>query len=190
MEASRATRLLRRLLIVWLCFFVTVVTLSHFMDDLAFAFYAGLPLCISWLVLAGASVALCGQFVSQRRWLLSLLVVLLPLLVPTVALRTVWFWQDVTDIAHFRTMRAEYDAEVARLPNSGSRFHEWNWGGLLFASRGITYDETDQLALPPDQQSARLKARMRNTDLFCGGDTPIGEVRPLGRHYYLTGFGC
>src|SRR5579863_2775511 len=101
MEGNRTNRLLQCLLIAWLCFFVTVVMLSHFMADLAFAFYAGLPLCILWLVLAGASVALCGQFISQRRWLLSLLVVLLPLLVPTVARRTAWFWQDVTDIAHF-----------------------------------------------------------------------------------------
>jgi hypothetical protein len=31
---------------------------------------------------------------------------------------------------------------------------------------------------------------MKDTDLTCGGDGPIGEVMPLGGHYYVAGFGC
>lgn len=190
MDEFRTNRPLRWLLIVWLCFFTTAVALSHFVDQLDFAFYTPLPFCAFWLALASGSVALCGQFASQRRWMLGLLSIILPLLIPYAALRSSWVWQESADIAHFHTMRAGYDAEVARLHNRGSRFQEWHWGGLLFASRGITYDETDQLPLPADQQSTRWKAVMKDTDLFCGGDAPIGEVRPLGGHYYLTSFGC
>jgi hypothetical protein len=61
---------------------------------------------------------------------------------------------------------------------------------MMFASKGVVYDETDEIALPPGHQSAAWKSRMRKTDLTCGGDGPIGRVEPVGGHHYVTSFGC
>ncbi len=91
---------------------------------------------------------------------------------------------------HFLSDFPKYSQYVAGLPKNGKRFAEFNWGGMLFASDGITYDETDEVALPAGQQSADWKRRMKNTDLTCGGDVPIGVVEPMGGHYYFTSFGC
>ncbi len=61
---------------------------------------------------------------------------------------------------------------------------------MLFASTGVVYDETGEVGLPFAHQSAQWKKRMRNTDLTCGGDGPVGKVMPMGDHYYVVSFGC
>jgi hypothetical protein len=94
------------------------------------------------------------------------------------------------DYLHFRSMRPSYDARVALLYRDGHRFDEFNWGGMLFASKGVVYDESDEVALPYGHQSTDWKKRMKSTDLTCGGDGPVGEVIPLGNHYYIATFGC
>jgi len=65
---------------------------------------------------------------------------------------------------------------IAQLPTDGKRYAEFNWGGMLFAFRGVVYDETE-IALPSGHQSAAWKRRMRKADLTCGGDGPI-DARP------------
>jgi hypothetical protein len=76
-------------------------------------------------------------------------------------------------------MRPSYDAQIARLPKNRECYAEFNWGGMLYASRGVVYDQTGEAGLPYGRQSAAWKSRMKNTDLICGGDGPVGEVTPL-----------
>ncbi len=87
-------------------------------------------------------------------------------------------------------MRPWYDQQVARLPKNGKRYAEFSWGGMTYASQGVVYDETDEVRWSPGSQSAAWRRRLKDTDLTCGGAEPIGEVKPLGGHYYLTTFGC
>jgi hypothetical protein len=53
-------------------------------------------------------------------------------------------------------------------------------------SRGIVYDESDEVELPPGQQSAVWKARADLGDLSCGK----WDARRLSSHFYLVGFAC
>jgi hypothetical protein len=94
------------------------------------------------------------------------------------------------DVAHFFVVKPSYDKIIAMLPNDGSRFDEFNWGGLLFASKGVVYDETDQIAMPKDRRSAAWLARVGGGDLMCGGSDLVAPVQPLWSHYYVAGFGC
>ena len=114
----------------------------------------------------------------------------IPFAVPADVSSAIPYVQYPRDRARFLAKRSEYDATVARLPQNGRRFAEFNWGGMLFASTGVVYDETDEVGLPFGQQSAQWKERMRNTDLTCGGEGPIGKVMPMGDHYYVVSFGC
>jgi hypothetical protein len=96
----------------------------------------------------------------------------------------------VGDVAHFLAVKPSYDKEIGMLPSDGSRFYEFNWGGMLFASKGVVYDETDQIVMPKDRRSASWLARVKETDLMCGGSELVAPVRPLWSHYYLAYFGC
>jgi hypothetical protein len=189
-------RMLRVLMACWLVFYGASVAAALYADDLsseqqfAVAFYGAVPLFITWIMLTGASVALGITLIRERVWLRVAWTLALPFLVYFLTIHTIWYLRGIVDVAHFQAVRPQYDAQIRRLRNDGHRFAEFNWGGMLFASRGVTYDETGQLALPPNRQSPAFKARMKNTDLYCGGDAPIGAVRPLGDHYYLTLFGC
>ncbi len=97
---------------------------------------------------------------------------------------------DVGDVVHFVLVKPAYDVLIAQLPKDGSRYKEFNWGGMMFSSNGVVYDETDQIVLPKARRSAAWVARVKNTDLMCGTDDLVSVPRPLWSHYYLTSFGC
>ena len=143
-----------------------------------------------WIVFAGWSLIIAVKSLRRKAWLPSLFSLVLPIALPLAVWQTFPYAQYLADYAHFQAMRAVYDARIAQLPRNGKRYAEFNWGGMLFASKGVTYDETDEVALPAGRQSGAWKKRMKNTDLTCGGDGPVGDVTPLGGHYYMTGFGC
>jgi hypothetical protein len=55
----------------------------------------------------------------------------------------------------FSMTRSYYDRQVALLPTDDNpRLAVFNWGGMIWASRGVVYDESDEIAMPPGQQSA------------------------------------
>ena len=60
----------------------------------------------------------------------------------------------------------------------------FDWGGMSFASHGLVYDETDQVALPKGSQSADWLAQASHSELSCEGY----GVRALWDHYYLAEF--
>lgn len=127
-------RLPNWLFFFWLCFYVGAVVSSLFGDDFVFDLNAAAVLGISWLILTLASVVIWFQIAIRAHLLQVILIMLLPILTPMCALRVAWFCQDIRDIAHFHAMKAEYDANIARLPKNGARYAEFNWGGMLFAS--------------------------------------------------------
>lgn len=171
------------LLILFLAFFITTVALPLSMGDLSFAFSAALPLFFCWLLLTVWSVVLGIRMLEQQAVILGLFCLFFPFAIGQTAL-------DAGDEVKFLLMRPYYDREVTHLPKNGARFEEFSWGGLLFVSRGVVYDETDQMGLPAGHQSRAWIARMKDTDLMCGENVFRAPVSSLGGHYYLTGFGC
>jgi hypothetical protein len=91
------------------------------------------------------------------------------------------------DVIHFIAMKSHYDRTIAALPaDQRPRLAVFDWGGMSFASHGLVYDETDQVALPRGRQSADWLAQAGHTELTCEGY----GVRPLWDHYYLADFPC
>lgn len=87
----------------------------------------------------------------------------------------------------FAITRAYYSRQIAILPNSEKpRFAIFNWGGMLWSSRGVVYDESDEIALPIGQQSATWRANPNLEELSCGK----WHARRLSSHFYLVDFLC
>jgi hypothetical protein len=152
---------------------------------------SGLPaLLLVWSALALWSLVLCVGFVIRRRWRSSALAAVLPVI---VCLAFLHFWSFLRgcnylgDVLHFVVARPYYEHILARLPPDGRpRLAVFNWGGMIWASHGLVYDESDEVALAPGKQSAHWLADPRLAELGCGN---FG-VQPLWSHYYLVSFPC
>jgi hypothetical protein len=183
---------MRLLLVFASVLFVFIVGLALLPDDLllAAAIFAPIPLLLAWVAFTVWSFVLAAKSFRRMAWPPALMCLAFPFAVPLAAYEAGPYVRYPMDYAHFQAMRPSYDAQITGLAKDGQRYAEFNWGGMLFASSGVVYDETDEVALPYGRQSAAWKRRMQHTDLTCGGDGPVGKVMPLGGHYYLTAFGC
>lgn len=181
----------RNLLVAWLGWALLCLGLTLLPDSYFFvvAMFGAIPILLAWLAIAIWSLKIGARSFWDQTWL-SLSAFLAPVVIPFLVVQAIPYAQYPEDYAHFVAMRPVYDAAVARLPKDGRRFAEFNWGGMLFASKGVVYDETDEVGRPFGHQSAEWKRRMKNTDLTCGLDGPVGEVIPLEGHYFVVGFGC
>jgi hypothetical protein len=182
----------RLLLVFASVLFVVTVALGLLAEDVLFAeaIFAAIPLLLAWAAFTVWFFVVAAKSFRRMAWRSAFLCLFVPFAVPFAAYEATPYIHYPIDYARFQAMRPSYDAEVARLPKDGQRFAEFNWGGMLFASRGVVYDETDEVALPYGHQSAAWKSRMKHTDVTCGGDGPVGNAMPLGGHYYVTAFGC
>ncbi|MBS0421994.1 MAG: hypothetical protein JSR66_30085 [Proteobacteria bacterium] len=87
----------------------------------------------------------------------------------------------------FAVTRSYYEHQVALLPMSGKpRLVVFSWGGMIWSSRGVVFDESDEIELPPGQQSGVWKAKAQATELSCGN----WDARKLSSHFYLVAFPC
>lgn len=151
----------------------------------------GVPLLLFVWAIAGFSAAVHSVRAARRHaWRQSLIAAVLPLILLAVAvdpLRVIWFCNDLGDTLHFVVMRGSYDRQIAALPETGEpRLLVINWGGMVWSSVGVVYDESDEVALPPGEQSPAWVARAHDTELSCEGF----RIRPLWAHYYLAHFPC
>lgn len=167
----------------------TIIALGEAFLGPFWTLFLALPLSAVWVLIAGLSTVWFVQLVRQRAWQRSILALIPPaaMLLDPQALISVPM--HVGDVIHFVREKPSYDRQVAALARNGSRFGEFNWGGMLFGSSGVVFDETDEMSLPKARRSAAWQARMKDTDLMCGG-TDVGGISPLWAHYYLAGFGC
>jgi hypothetical protein len=152
---------------------------------------AGIPfLLLLWVVAGSWSLVLCVVFAVRRLWSLSLTSAVLPIIVGVAGLHLSGFVRQCNylgDALHFVVARPYYDHVIASLPHNGRpRLAVFNWGGMIWASRGLVYDESDEVALPLGKQSATWLANPHLAELSCGG---FG-VQPLWSHYYLVSFPC
>jgi hypothetical protein len=152
---------------------------------------AGIPaLLILWVIVGLIALIVSIRSAMRREWRRCVLAAILPVVLLIVAFDPVRFVRscDYTgDVIHFIAMKSGYDRTIATLPaDQHPRLAVFDWGGMSFASRGLVYDESDQVASPKGSQSADWLAEASHTELSCEGY----GARPLWDHYYLVDFPC
>ena len=151
----------------------------------------GIPVLLFLWVIAGL-VALIVSIRSAMRkeWRRCVMATILPVVLLIVAFDPVRFVRScdyLGDVIHFIAMRSTYDRTIAALPaDQRPRLAVFDWGGMSFASHGLVYDESDQVALPRGRQSTDWVAKASHTELSCEGY----GVQALWDHYYLADFPC
>jgi hypothetical protein len=151
------------------------------------------------LLVVWAAVSLCAGVLAvfamlRRAWRRASVAAAFPTFVLfTVCnlLAVAHFCNDVADTIHFACLRGVYEERVTSLPPDGRRLAIFELGGMIWASRGIVYDETDQIMVDAVHQSGDWKARAADTELSCGYFAkPVPGPGGWSRHWYLTSFGC
>ncbi len=151
----------------------------------------GIPaLLLAWAI-AGVGALIVGVRSAMRKdWRRCVIASVLPVVLLVVAVDPIRFVRScnhIGDVIHFMVAKPYYDRQIAALPvERGLRLVVFDWGGMVWASSGLVYDETDQVALPRDRQSADWLAQASRSELSCEGY----GVQPLWGHYYLADFPC
>ncbi len=164
---------------------------------LNFAFVMiGIPvlLCI-WACLGIWALIICIRGVKSRRWSQALVSAVLPLAILVAGLR---FWDFIHlcnyggDVVHFIGKRSSFLREIHTIPPDGKpRLLVFNRGGMIWASRGYVYDESDEVGLASSLRSATWKMRADQTELSCGYYAePFPGHFPFTRHWYIASFNC
>ena len=151
----------------------------------------GIPaLLFLWGIAGLAALIVSIRSAMRKEWKRCVLAAILPVVLLIVAFDPVRFVRScdyLGDVIHFIAMRPTYDRTIAALPaDQRLRLVVFDWGGMSFASRGLVYDETDQVALPRGRQSPDWLAKASHTELSCEGY----GVQALWDHYYLADFPC
>lgn len=151
----------------------------------------GIPaLLLTWAVAGVGALVVSARFARQKEWRRSVVALVLPIVLLVVALdpsRFVRSCNYIGDVIHFIVAKPYYDRQIAALPvDRRPRLVVFDWGGMVWASSGLVYDETDQVALPRGRQSANWLAAASHSELSCEGY----GVQPLWGHYYLASFPC
>ena len=151
----------------------------------------GIPaLLFLWVIAGLVALIVSIRSAMQKEWRRCVLAAILPAVLLIVAFDPVRFVRScdyLGDVIHFIAMRSYYDRTIAALPaDQRPPLVVCDWGGMSFASRGLVYDETDQVALPRGRQSTDWVAKASHTELSCEGY----GVQALWDHYYLADFPC
>jgi hypothetical protein len=150
----------------------------------------GIPMLLLIWALA-AILALLGMIGSlhARAWHRAISFAILPAIVlanapaPFVFIR---FCNLAGDTLHFEIMREHYQRVVDSLPETREpKLVVFEWGGMVWISDGVVYDESDEVARPAARQSAAWHARAAKTELGCGYN-----IISMGGHFYLANFAC
>jgi hypothetical protein len=116
--------------------------------------------------------ALIGLVVYVRRqaWRSAVSIVVLP----TIIILSFVFPRPIVgrllsvgDLLHFWTNRASYLRQIAASPHErGPLFIRFPLEGFMLYPSEIVYDESDEIALPPDQQTQAWRERVGSTSEF------------------------
>jgi len=156
----------------------------------------GIPLLLAvWACLGIWALILTIARMRRREWSRALASAVLPLVVLGVGLR---FWQfvhlcdDGGDVLYFMVERPSYLKEIRAIPLTGERrLFVFNRGGMIWASRGYVYDESDEVVREEPLRTAGWKARADKTELGCGYYArPFPGHFSFTQHWYLASFNC
>ena len=149
---------------------------------------AGIPaLLLLWVTAGLVALVLIIRSGMRKEWRRCVLAAILPVVLFIVAFDPVGFVRSCNyagDVIHFLAMKSSYDRQIAALPaDQRPRLAVFDWGGMSFASHGLVYDETDQIALPKGSQSADWlgPGEPQRTELRrLRGSSPLGSLLPSG----------
>jgi hypothetical protein len=120
--------------------------------------FALLPLLIIWVLSGIGALIAVGIYTRRSEWRSAISLAVLPAIVALTILfpRTVVSpFLKAGDFLRFWVKRSSYIAKVAALPRDhGPRFEVFPLEGhALGPDEEIVYDESDEIALPPEQQT-------------------------------------
>jgi hypothetical protein len=156
----------------------------------------GLPfLLLVWAASGVWAAFLAVRSPRKRAWRQAVASLVLPLVIVGVGLNFtgfIRFCNTAGDTVHFYLRRPAYVKVVsATPPNGNARLVTINLGGMIWASRGFVYDESDEIMRETSAQSTGWKARAQNSELGCGyGAVPIPGPSALAQHWYIASFAC
>jgi hypothetical protein len=115
---------------------------------------------------------------------------------PLFAVLAVLYGREAGEFVRFRIERPQYVAaiEAARAGHPSSEiyvdvgpptFAYFIWGGMVWGTSGVAYDETDEAGMLPESRSASWRERQGKSELACDA-----QIRPLGDHFYMVRAGC
>jgi hypothetical protein len=156
----------------------------------------GIPtLLFMWACLGIWALIISIRRMRRQQWSQALVSAVLPLVILFAGLR---FWDFIHlcnyggDIVHFVGKRSSFLQEIHATPPDGKpRLLVFNRGGMIWASRGYVYDESDEVALASSLRSASWKVRADQTELSCGYYAePFPGHFSFTRHWYIASFNC
>jgi apolipoprotein N-acyltransferase len=156
----------------------------------------GLPvLLLVYAILGLCSAVLAVRLLGELEWKRALICAVLPVAVLCVGLgplRFIDFCNNAGDTVHFYVRYSYYMNAVRSAPSNGEpKLLTFNLGGMIWASRGFVYDESDQVLLQPSRQSPDWKVRAQESELGCGyGAIPMPGPSRFARHWYIASFPC
>ncbi|MEE3624651.1 hypothetical protein UCD39_11700 [Nitrospirillum sp. BR 11752] len=126
----------------------------------------------------------------RRRWRRGLSLMLLPfVIIPTL----VWHQELARplfltgEILHFQALRPLYLERIKVMSTTGApKLALFIWGDWLTTSFGVVYDESDEVALPPERRSDAWTSRANQTLLTCGYSVDTD----FGGHFYFVYLSC
>jgi hypothetical protein len=191
-ENARPSTLLRWLVGIGFCVPLALIVLAASPLGTNFVYVVvGIPALLFVWAIAGLGAAIVSiRSAIRRQWRQCIVASTLPIVLLGVAFNPtgfVRFCNYLGDVSHFIIMKPRYDKAIAALPpDQRPRVVVFNWGGMVWASSGLVYDETDEVALAPGRQSAAWLAQASHSELGCGGY----GIQSLWDHYYLASFPC
>lgn len=156
----------------------------------------GIPaLLFVWCCLGIWSLVLTVRRCWRRQFSRAVVSAILPLVIFGAGLRFRGFINLCNvggDVLHFMFVRSAYLKEIRNTPSNGEpRLIIFNRGGMIWASRGYVYDESDEVVREGSLRSASWKARADGTELTCGYDAePFPGGLWFSRHWYIASFNC
>ena len=156
----------------------------------------GIPLLLcTWACLSVWALVICILRMRRREWLPALASAILPLVVLVAGLQ---FWGFLHfcnyggDVVHFLSRRSSYVEAINAIPQDEKpALRVFNRGGMVWASRGYVYDESDEVMRAESLQSVEWKEKADQTELGCGYFAePFPGHFSFTRHWYIASFEC
>jgi hypothetical protein len=194
--------LLAMLLGAWLCAFSLLAILETanllatpigFLIDMVTFFPLMFVSLLAPTILAVSSV----NFALKRTWHYSIVAAIVPvalLVAPSLFFGSAqgpfgvaYLPIDIGDRLRFLALKPTYDLQIAG-ERWRPRIQVFAWEIDIEGWKGVVYDDTDEVILPPNQRSASWAAGVWTSNLTDLND-PCWVER-LWSHYYMVGGGC